>query len=59
MGSTRAAGPSGADGSYNCTDFDTQTDAQAYFDSHNGDTTTDPDGLDHDHDGVACESLPQ
>ena len=46
-------GPSGADGTYNCSDFDTQAQAQAYFDS-----VGDIDGLDGDGDGVACQSLP-
>ena len=46
-------GPSGADGTYNCPDFDTQAQAQQQSDS-NGDA----DGLDRDGDGVACETLP-
>ena len=48
-----SSGPSGADGSYNCEDFATQADAQAYFDS-----AGDIDGLDRDVDGIACETLP-
>jgi beta-lactam-binding protein with PASTA domain len=51
-------GPSGANGTYNCADFDTQQEAQDYFDSHNGSRTNDPDGLDHNHDGVPCQNLP-
>jgi ABC-type Fe3+-hydroxamate transport system substrate-binding protein len=46
-------GPSGADGTYNCADFDTQQEAQDYYDQV-GDT----DGLDANHDGIPCESLP-
>jgi micrococcal nuclease len=38
-----------------CTDFRTQSEAQAHMDAHPGD----PDGLDgNDGDGRACESLP-
>lgn len=40
----------------NCSDFDTQAEAQAFFDTHN--PASDPYGLDADNDGVACESLP-
>jgi hypothetical protein len=46
-------GPSGADGSYNCPDFDYQEDAQAVLDAD----PSDPNGLDADNDGVACETL--
>lgn len=38
----------------NCTDFETQADAQGHLDAHPGD----PDGLDSDKDGVACERNP-
>ena len=41
----------------NCTDFSTQAAAQAYFLAHGG-PSSDPDGLDADGDGIACESLP-
>ncbi len=37
-----------------CPDFATQAAAQRHLLAHPGD----PDGLDGDHDGVACESLP-
>lgn len=51
--------PSGADGSYNCDDFDTQVQAQNYYDGQGGFSSGDPDGLDADSDGEACEdSLP-
>ena len=46
-------GPSGADGTYNCSDFDTQQQAQDYYDQ-----AGDIDGLDANYDGVPCESLP-
>ena len=50
---TPSRSPSGADGTYNCDDFDTHDQAQVYFDS-----VGDIDGLDGNGDGVACESLP-
>lgn len=37
-----------------CADFDTQREAQAHYDAD----TSDPDRLDADNDGIACESLP-
>jgi hypothetical protein len=42
----------------NCSDFSTQAEAQSWFDSHGGSASNDVAGLDTDHDGVACESLP-
>ncbi|MBM7599036.1 cobalamin biosynthesis protein CobT [Virgibacillus halotolerans] len=39
----------------NCSDFDTQPEAQAHLDAD----PSDPDGLDRDNDGIACENLPQ
>lgn len=39
----------------NCPDFATQEEAQAYFNAHPGD----PEGLDRDNNGVACETLPR
>ena len=57
----QSRGPSGADGSFNCEDFDFQEDAQAFFDQD----PSDPDGLDgpageafDGEQGVACEDLP-
>lgn len=57
----QSRGPSGADGSYNCEDFDFQEDAQAFYEQD----TSDPDGLDgpagpafDGEEGVACEDLP-
>ena len=37
-----------------CADFSSQSDAQRYYMAQVGD----PDGLDRDGDGVACEALP-
>jgi hypothetical protein len=42
----------------NCSDFGNQAAAQRYFDQHGGSPTNNVEGLDRDHDGVACESLP-
>ena len=39
---------------YNCADFRTQADAQAVLRAD----PTDPNGLDGDADGIACERLP-
>lgn len=39
---------------YNCSDFDTQEEAQDEYESD----TSDPSHLDGDDDGEACESLP-
>lgn len=41
-------------GDVDCPDFATQAAAQSHLLAHPGD----PDGLDGDHDGVACETLP-
>lgn len=41
-----------------CKDFKTQKEAQAYFDSHGGDSNPAVAGMDGDHDGKACEILP-
>jgi hypothetical protein len=37
-----------------CKNFSSQREAQAYFESHG---PGDPDRLDRDNDGIACESL--
>jgi hypothetical protein len=42
----------------NCSDFANQAAAQKFFDSHGGSPSNDVEGLDRDHDGIACESLP-
>lgn len=43
---------------YNCSDFDTQAEAQACFDYCVSLGFGDVHGLDGDTDGIACESLP-
>lgn len=43
---------------YNCEDFDTQEEAQRFFDKAGG-VSEDTNRLDGDKDGVACEALPQ
>lgn len=43
---------------YNCSDFSTHSEAQACFSSCGGSTTFNWSGMDGDHDGQACESLP-
>ena len=43
---------------YNCSNFSTHSEAQACFSSCGGSTTYNWAGLDGDHDGQACESLP-
>jgi Excalibur calcium-binding domain len=40
-----------------CSDFDTQRQAQKFFKKAGG-PKKDPHGLDRDRDGKACESLP-
>jgi endonuclease YncB( thermonuclease family) len=49
--------PSTSVADVDCSDFSTQADAQAYFLAHGG-PASDPDRLDADHDGIACESSP-
>ena len=53
---TTPAPPPPPTGDVNCSDFDTQAEAQAFFEAN--DPENDPYGLDADGDGVACESLP-
>jgi hypothetical protein len=52
--------PPGWDGysDVNCPDFDTHAHAQSFFKGTGGSRTNDPYGLDRDHDGIACETLP-
>ena len=40
----------------NCSNFSSQASAQSYFDGHGGSSSNNVEGLDADHDGVACES---
>jgi len=43
---------------YNCSDFSTHSEAQACFSSCGGSSTYNWSGMDGDHDGRVCESLP-
>lgn len=43
---------------YNCDDFRTQVEAQAFFENVGG-LSEDTNGLDGDKDGEACEGLPK
>ncbi len=47
--------PAGAQDDLDCSDFATQEGAQAAYDRD----PSDPNGLDADGDGIACESLPR
>jgi Excalibur calcium-binding domain len=47
----------GARGDKDCADFSSQKAAQIYFLKHGG-PRYDPDRLDADHDGKACEDNP-
>jgi hypothetical protein len=42
----------------NCSNFATHAQAQRWFERHGGSSANDVAGLDADHDGLACESLP-
>lgn len=55
--SSASASVSATAAAVNCSDFSTQAAAQAYFISRGG-PALDPEGLDRDRDGIACESLP-
>jgi hypothetical protein len=44
-------------GDKDCSDFPTQRAAQIFFLKHGG-PRNDPDRLDADHDGIACEDNP-
>lgn len=56
--STNTSTNTSASGDKNCSDFPTHADAQSYFTSHGGSPSNNVDGLDRDHDGIACETLP-
>ena len=43
---------------YNCSDFSTHSEAQACFTSCGGSSSYNWSGMDGDHDGEPCESLP-
>jgi hypothetical protein len=51
-------GPNKPISEINCSDFSTHADAQQWFTAHGGSSSNDVAGLDGDHDGIACESLP-
>ena len=55
--SAQASGPRANAADLDCADFSTQADAQAYFVSLGG-PSSDPDQLDGDGDGIACELNP-
>jgi hypothetical protein len=55
---TGTSGPNKPVADVNCSDFSTHAAAQAWFAQHGGSPSNDVAGLDRDHDGLACESLP-
>ena len=55
-GGSAGSGGAGASGDKDCSDFSSQREAQRFFKAHGG-PRSDPDRLDADHNGVACESL--
>ena len=58
---TQSATPSGPNkpvSEVNCSDFSTHAAAQQWFTANGGSASNDVAGLDGDHDGQACESLP-
>ncbi len=60
MGNVVSSGTVGAKytDEYNCDDFSTQSEAQAFFEKAGG-LSQDTNRLDGDKDGEACESLPK
>jgi hypothetical protein len=55
---SRSASPEKPITDVNCSDFSSHAAAQHWFDQHGGSPSNDVAGLDADHDGSACESLP-
>jgi hypothetical protein len=53
-----SSGPHKPIAEVNCSDFSTHAAAQRWFEQHGGSPGNDVAGLDADHDGSACESLP-
>jgi hypothetical protein len=51
-------GNGGPTGDVDCSDFATHAAAQQWFVDHGGSPSNNVSGLDRDHDGIACESLP-
>jgi excalibur calcium-binding domain-containing protein len=56
--SSMPSGPNKPVSEVNCSDFSTHAAAQQWFTAHGGSASNDVAGLDGDHDGQACESLP-
>jgi hypothetical protein len=54
LGTLGLVGTAAAVDDQNCSDFRYQEDAQAHLNADR----SDPDGLDGDNDGIACETLP-
>jgi hypothetical protein len=52
------AGRAGAASGVNCSDFADQASAQDFYLAHGG-PAADPEGLDGDHDGIACVISPR
>jgi hypothetical protein len=53
-----SGGPAKPVSEVNCSDFPTHAAAQRWFVEHGGSSSHDVAGLDGNHNGVACESLP-
>ena len=53
-----SGGPNKPISEINCSDFSTHAAAQQWFTAHGGSSSNNVAGLDGDHDGIACESLP-
>jgi hypothetical protein len=51
-------GSGGGSVDHDCADFATQQQAQHYFERKGYSASNDPEGLDADNDGLACEELP-
>lgn len=45
-------------GDRDCPSFDSQAQAQRFFDRHGGSPSNNVDNLDADNDGIPCEGLP-
>jgi hypothetical protein len=56
--SSSSGGPNKPISEINCSDFPTHAAAQRWFDAHGGSASNNVAGLDGNHDGVACQSLP-
>lgn len=56
--SSSSGGPNKPISEVNCSDFPTHAAAQQWFVRHGGSASNDVAGLDHNHDGIACSSLP-